>query len=100
MNSTVLQLHGQKFEHDEAFIVGTREELRKLSFLIVEAGDSTSGYRSGRFFSSDGEGYTIHAIRVTPEEAKRLAHQYTDGVDRGSTPQTLSVYDILDSKRK
>lgn len=65
-----LIIYGQEFEHDDAYIVGNRDSLKKLADIILLAagGDMNSFQRSPYFYiPTDGEGYNVTVI-VTEKE--------------------------------
>lgn len=72
----VLHLYGQAFWHDEAYIGGGRTALLALRDAIGEALHKGDG--SAAVFVSDGEGYTVHVVAMSDEDAMRQIVPYRD----------------------
>jgi hypothetical protein len=75
-----LHIYAQCFEHDEAYIVGTREDMQQLRDALDRA--LASNASSEQFFTSDGEGYSLH-IQVVPESIETTLCLPYALVDRG-----------------
>ena len=76
MNTDFLHLHAQPWEHSDAYIVGTRQELMRLfaaAGVAVQQGHSTL-----TTFAQDGEGYTLHVLCVDGDATVQHALPYTD----------------------
>jgi hypothetical protein len=64
-----LHVYAQSCEHDEAYIVGTRDDLVKLRNAIDSALGAKAKHRSSDsvepFFDAAGEGYDLY-VKVVP----------------------------------
>ncbi|MGF6440200.1 hypothetical protein [Paraburkholderia youngii] len=75
-----LHLYAQEQEHDDAFVVGTRESLVALRKAIENALEGKSANRSSdsmaEFTAADGECYDLY-IKVVPESLEyKLSRPY------------------------
>jgi hypothetical protein len=82
-----LHLYAQSCEHDEAYIVGTRDDLMSLRDTIDRAlANKQSGKSSDdieKFFTADGEGYDVY-VKVIPESVEtELQLPYAESIGRG-----------------
>jgi len=75
-----LHIYAQEIWHDEAYIAGTREDLKMLRMAIDRA--LTDGRGQMQALVCDGEGYTIHVVLVSEEQADAMPVPYTDEVAR------------------
>jgi len=73
-----LHVYAQDQWHDQAFIVGTKEDLVKLQAAVGLAIEH--GMTAWTFFANDGEGYDLVIRRVDELTAGRLAVPYTNEV--------------------
>lgn len=73
---TTLHIYAQEMWHDEAYIAGTREDLEMLRAAID--GALTDGRGQMQAFTCDGEGYTVHVVQVSEEQADEMPVPYTD----------------------
>lgn len=66
-NDNLLHIYGQNSEHDDVWIVGNREALRRLSKALVNIlfhhGAVGTKQSIKDVMTADGEGYEIHIIR-------------------------------------
>lgn len=91
---SVLHIYAQECWHDEAYIGGTREELTRLCQAIERA--LADGKSTMDSFTSDGEGYRVHIVSVTHEDADRMARPYTDEPAREPvTDSTFGPWSIV-----
>ncbi|MFJ6413376.1 hypothetical protein ACIQLG_11370 [Terribacillus saccharophilus] len=80
MSSDLLHLHvyAQHSNHQESFIVGNKEALLELRNLIDKALMQGTA-ASGKFFSSDDEGYEVYVGMVNDEDVfNSLEMPYTE----------------------
>lgn len=92
-----LHIYAQAIWHDEAYIAGTREYLEMLRMTIDRALADGSGHGQMQAFTSDGEGYTMHVVLTTEEQADAMPVPYTDECARerqdrikfGSSPNSV-----------
>lgn len=71
-----LHIYGQLWQHDNAFILGTPEDLKQLAEVLSKAAD---GERSStNFFPTDGEGYSAIAIALDEESMDGVRLPYSD----------------------
>ena len=85
---SVLHIHEQEGNHEEAWIVGNRESLTALRDALTRAIDSDQP-QSCISFASDGEGYHVLILRVEDQKVwDTLRPPYCDpyGVDDGEVP--------------
>lgn len=71
-----LHIFAQEQWHDSAYIVGTKEELKRLEAAIANA--LHKGEEKCPFFVNDGEGYDVVIRVVDGVTAGQLAVPYTD----------------------
>lgn len=71
-----LHIYAQAMWHDEAYIAGTREDLEMLRLSIDRA--LADGHGQMQSFASDGEGYTVHVVTASEEQADAMPVPYTD----------------------
>lgn len=81
-----LHLHAQQFEHDDAYVVGTRESLTRLRDAIDVALANKAQHKSSdalaEFFTSDGEGYDLY-VKVVPVTIEtQLQLPYAESIGR------------------
>jgi len=79
-------VHAQQFEHDDAYLVGTRESLTRLRDTIDAAlGNKAQGKSSdslAEFFTADGEGYDLY-VKVVPSSVELgLQLPYAEPLDK------------------
>ena len=72
-----LHIYAQTIWHDEAYIAGTREALDDLVRAIGLALENNESSEH-RQFASDGEGYRVHVVLATEEQAMAMPVPYTD----------------------
>jgi hypothetical protein len=88
----VLHIYAQPFQHQEAWVVGTREGLTILRDALTKALE-TEGPVSTVSSTNDGEGYHVLIWAMPEEKAQQLRTPYTDteivGPQTGPTPYTL-----------
>lgn len=79
-----MNVYGQKTPHDHVMIVGTREDLIKLSAMIGYILHNENGYFDtiDDFYTFDGEGYNL-GIRMLSEKSdekimNKLKYPYSD----------------------
>ena len=77
---TTLHIYAQEIWHDEAYIAGTREDLEMLRMAIDRA--LTDGRGQMQAFVCDGEGYTVHVVTMTEDQADAMPVPYTDEMAR------------------
>lgn len=75
-----LHLYAQEQEHDDAFVVGTRESLTALRNAIDQALEGEAAHRSSdslaEFTAADGECYDLY-VKVVPESVEyKLSRPY------------------------
>lgn len=75
-----LHIYAQAMWHDEAYIAGTREDLEMLRIAIDHA--LAEGRGQMQAFTSDGEGYTVHIVPMSEEQADEMPVPYTDEIAR------------------
>jgi hypothetical protein len=73
-----LHIYAQQQSHDDAYIAGTRDMLEALRDAITVSIDTGIGKLLA--FSNDGEGYDVHVLCVTDDQAAKLAVPYTDDI--------------------
>lgn len=78
----LINIYAPEYHHDEAYIVGNRAALESLHkrietlLALPEIGNASDGsWLNG--CDSEGEGYTVHLIRVSDEEFSKLMPHYT-----------------------
>lgn len=71
-----LHIYAQTIWHDEAYIAGTRENLEMLRLAIDRALEDGNGQMQA--FTCDGEGYNVHVVVATEEQADAMPVPYTD----------------------
>jgi hypothetical protein len=71
-----LHIFAQEQWHDSAYIVGTKEELKRLAAAISVAIEK--GEQKCQFFVNDGEGYDVVIRVVDAVTAGRLSVPYTE----------------------
>lgn len=81
-----LHLYAQECEHDNAYIVGSRESLTKLRNAVDEALANKAQHKSSdalaEFFAADGEGYGLY-VKVVPGAVEtRLQLPYAEPIGR------------------
>jgi hypothetical protein len=94
-----LHLYAQSCEHDEAYIVGTREDLVILRDTIDRALSNKQAGRSSddieKFFTADGEGYDVY-VKVVPESVEaNLQLPYAESIGRGLGRNELPPFDVI-----
>lgn len=72
----VIHIFGQDAWHDDAYIVGTPEAMKRLRDTIDRA--LSGGRAEMETFVNDGEGYGIIAIVADPETIDKIGVPYTD----------------------
>lgn len=72
-----LHIYAQKRWHDESYIAGTREALHALRNAI-DCALNKNATATAESFCCDGEGYKIHVIPVTEDQAYVMPVPYTD----------------------
>lgn len=73
---TTLHIYAQEMWHLDAYIAGTREDLEMLRMAIDRA--LSNGHGQTQAFASDGEGYTVHIVTVSEDQAEAMPVPYTD----------------------
>lgn len=73
---TTLHIYAQEIWHDEAYIAGTREDLEMLRMAIDRA--LTEGRGQMQTFACDGEGYIVHVVVATEDQADAMPVPYTN----------------------
>jgi hypothetical protein len=73
----ILHVFAQQFEHDDAFLVGTREGLEVLRDAINASLENSHG-AAHSFTGMDGEGYVIHCFVQDAAQMDQLLLPYTD----------------------
>ncbi len=88
-----LHVYPQAQQHDNAYVVGTREALLSLRNAIDLAltGDSVTV----DFFANDGEGYSVIIRAVGSTEAETLAVPYTEDSARENSKTAKWPWDLL-----
>jgi hypothetical protein len=81
-----LHLYAQAMQHDEAIIIGNMDGLKALRDAVDAAISQHKGTGSASCFSSDAEGYDLHVLLATEDEAKHLSLPYTDRELTGCSP--------------
>jgi hypothetical protein len=85
---TTLHLYAQQTHHDEAYISGSLESLFALRKAVDEAIINTASKSS--FFASDGEGYDLHIVCMSDDDAARQVPAYIESEnDKNFGPWTL-----------
>jgi len=74
----IVHVYAQGAWHDEAYICGTREALQQLRTAVDDALKKGSGVTQQS--TNDGEGYDIHIIVATGEQAMKLQLPYTNDI--------------------
>ena len=92
MLTNSLHVYGPLWWHADSHIVGTDEALRGLRDAIDRALVDGAGYQD--CFTNDGEGFTLHVLRVDESTFNRLSLPYTDESARDTNsgrviPETL-----------
>jgi len=77
MHMKTLHIYAQKVWHDEAYIAGTRDALHALRDAIDRA-LIRNAPAVAEAFCCDGEGYRIHVVPTTEEQADAMPVPYTD----------------------
>ena len=72
-----LHIYAQEIWHDEAYIAGTRDALHALRDAIDRALNHNAP-TVAEAFCCDGEGYRIHVVPATEEQADAMPVPYTD----------------------
>lgn len=70
-----LHIYAQTMWHDEAYIAGTREDLEMLRIAIDHALAEGNGQMQA--FACDGEGYTVHIVPMSEDQADEMPVPYT-----------------------
>lgn len=81
----ILHVYGQHCEHDEAFIIGTRDALLALRAAIDAS--LTQDHAAADVYAADGEGYDL-IVKCLPEDAldlKSLPYQYLAELRKGES---------------
>ena len=92
-----LHIYAQEMWHCNAYIAGTREDLEMLRLAIDHA--LTAGHGETLAFTCDGEGYTVHVVSVTEQQADAMPVPYTDECARAQQdrmqfgPWKLIIYE-------
>ena len=86
MTMEVLHLYAQECEHDEAFVVGSRESLTRLRDTIDRALANKASHKSSdalaEFFAADGEGFDLY-VKVVPASVEmQLQLPYAESIGR------------------
>lgn len=86
---SVLHIHEQEGNHEEAWIVGNRESLTALRDALTRAIDSDQP-QSCISFASDGEGYHVLILRVEDQKVwDTLLPPYCHPTRRFMWPPTI-----------
>ncbi len=72
-----LHIYAQEVWHEDAHIAGTRDALESLRDAIDRA-LTTNNPGKAEAFCCDGEGYTVHIVLVSDEQAAAMPVPYTD----------------------
>lgn len=72
----ILHCYAQVQWHDEAWLSGTPDALVMLRDAIDRALNEGAGQCD--LFTGDGEGYTVHVVKMTEADALKQALPYTD----------------------
>ena len=73
----LLHIYGQRWWHNDAYLVGTRDaltDLRDAITAILESGEP----KLVEVFANDGEGYEVSVFVVDEEQMARMAVPYTN----------------------
>lgn len=88
---STLHIYAQAQWHDPAFIVGDRAALERLRDALQQALEK--GYARPQAMTTDGEGYVVHVVCVSPEVMESTSLPYTDrslvGLPDGERPYEL-----------
>lgn len=76
-----LHIYGQQYQHDDAYIAGTREALLQLQDTITLAMDSGQP-EAVTAYVNDGEGFQLFIIPLSELDADKLTVPYTDEIAR------------------
>ena len=71
----VIHVFGQDSFHDEVYVAANRAGLEALRDAIGRALEHKTGQAEA--FVSDGEGYVVHVIEMTPHEVDSIITPYT-----------------------
>jgi hypothetical protein len=93
IGAEVLHLYAQPFWHVEAYLSGGRGALMALREAIEKALHHGDGKCD--LFTSDGEGYTVHVVAMSDEEAQRQVVPYTDECAAQSWRKGFGPWDVL-----
>ena len=98
---STMHIYAQEIWHDQAYIAGTRETLEMLKLAIDRA--LSDGQGQMQVFASDGEGYTIHTVVMTEEQADKMPVPYTDEIARENSagkfgPWSLVFSNVVDNR--
>lgn len=88
-----LHVYAQEIWHDEAYIAGTREALEALRTAIDQALAAGQGHMQS--FANDGEGYTVHVVQMTEDQADKMKVPYTDEVATDKSPEKFGPWSLV-----
>lgn len=71
-----LHIYGQLWQHDNAYIVGTEDDLKKLADSICAAIEK--GHPCSDFFTADGEGFSTYVSSKGEELMGQVKLPYHD----------------------
>ena len=72
-----LHIYAQSFQHQDAWIVGTRDSLMALRDALNRALESQT-LEKLESFTGDGEGYSVLVLQVDGVTAAELRYPYVD----------------------
>jgi hypothetical protein len=75
-----LHIYAQEAWHDDAMIVGTLDDLRRLREALMAIVEDTVLMTAGPFFVNDGEGFTVVIIPESEEGMQHRSLPYTDPI--------------------
>jgi hypothetical protein len=91
-----LHIYPVAHQHDDQVIMASRQDLLSLREMIDSVLLSAeSEYREKTFFCADGEGFTLHLLRVKEEIVQTFRLPYTDVVQGENKTNPMDIINLL-----
>ncbi len=84
-----LHVYGQKDRHDDVFVIGNVEGLKRLRDALNSVLSGSKNEAKETSFAQDGEGFNVYVKRVFGDELEKAHLPYADGPGEGSVPYRL-----------
>jgi hypothetical protein len=91
--SNILHLYAQAFQHQEAWVVGTKESLIALRDTINQVLESGEP-KAVSAYTNDGEGYRVLVWGVSDDTVKDLRTPYVDPMGSQSGKGPFQIIDL------